>query len=152
MRANWHPFPILLWPFSMGTVERKRFGTSNPLSLCEWKENLMIRNNIIDASYFRPSGCAAPGPVRQHSATSSRSPSVWLTSWSTPPRDRQTATPSRRRTSWSVSPSPTDKRACADRQQASRRQKYVCWLFVPNIHFCLLKQANKKICKSPTTE
>ena len=57
----------------------------------------------------RPSGCSAPELVRLLSATSRRSRSVWLMSWSTPPRDPATATPSRRRMNLSVLPSQTDK-------------------------------------------
>merc|ERR1712045_281415 len=36
--------------------------------------------SVLSGELTRPSGCAAPGPVRQHSVTSSLSPSVWLTS------------------------------------------------------------------------
>merc|ERR1712173_80413 len=57
----------------------------------------------------RPSGCCVPARVRLRSATSSRSRSASPTSSSTLPRAPATATPSRRRTSWNVWPSPTDK-------------------------------------------
>ena len=67
------------------------------------------KTDYFPLSPFRPSGFVAPAPVRPPSGTSSRSPSAWPTSWSTPPRDLPTATLSRRRTSWSVSLSPTDK-------------------------------------------
>merc|ERR1712098_33726 len=59
---------------------------------------------------IRPSGCCALAPVRQPSVTSRVLLSASVTSSSTLPRDPATATPSRRRTSSSVSPSPTDKR------------------------------------------
>ncbi len=57
---------------------------------------------------FRLSGCCARVLARHLSATSSRSPNAWPTSWLTPPRAALTATPSRRKTNSSVLPSPTD--------------------------------------------
>ena len=57
--------------------------------------------------YFRLSGFYALELGRQLSVTSSLSQSACPTSWSTPPRDPATPTPSRRRMNSSVSPSLT---------------------------------------------
>merc|ERR1712059_34486 len=57
----------------------------------------------------RLSGLSALVLARLPSVTSSPSPSACLMSSSMPPREAPTATPSRRRTSSSVLPSPTDK-------------------------------------------
>jgi len=48
-------------------------------------------------------------PVKPLSETSSQLLSAWLKSWSTLPREAATRTPSRRRMSWSVLPSPIGK-------------------------------------------
>ena len=92
--------------------------------------NRLHREKIDTIPEFRRSGCSAPGLERQLSETSSPSLSVSLTSSSTLPRWLKvllqivgvyvyicivlprappTATQSRRRTSWSVWQSPTDK-------------------------------------------
>lgn len=55
----------------------------------------------------RPSPCSPSVPENPLSTTSSPSRNVSLMNWSTPPRVPPTLTPSRRRTSSSVSPSPT---------------------------------------------
>merc|ERR1712192_156414 len=64
---------------------------------------------LLSGGSIRPSGCCALGPGRQLSGTSSPSLNVSLTSSSTLLRVPPTATQSRRRTNWSVWPSPTDK-------------------------------------------
>merc|ERR1712203_1302344 len=63
----------------------------------------------VKEKYARYMPHSAPEPGRRLSGTSSPSPSVSPTSSSTLPRDLPTATQSRRRMSWSVWPSPTDK-------------------------------------------
>merc|ERR1712212_213128 len=65
--------------------------------------------SLLSGGSTRQSGCSAPGLGRQLSGISSPLLSVSLTSSSTLPRAPPTATQSRRRTSWSVWPSPTDK-------------------------------------------
>merc|ERR1712004_417283 len=57
----------------------------------------------------RPSGCSALEPGRRLSGTLSPSPNASPTSSSMLPRAPPTAMLSRRRTNWSVLPSPTDK-------------------------------------------
>merc|ERR1712181_146455 len=63
---------------------------------------------LLSGGSTRQSGCSAPVPGRPLSGTSSPSLSVSPTSSSTLPRAPPTATQSRRRTNWSVWPSPTD--------------------------------------------
>ena len=60
-------------------------------------------------AWTRPSGCSAPEPGRPASGTSRALPSAWPMSSSMQPRVAPTATPSRRRTSLSVLPSPIVK-------------------------------------------
>merc|ERR1712158_356386 len=72
-----------------------------------------VRRQAVDVSpsgeSTRPSGCSALEPGRRLSGTSSPSPNASPTSSSMLPRAPPTATLSRRRTNWSVLPSPTDK-------------------------------------------
>jgi len=91
---------------SQGTVRRQAVDVS-PLR----RVNQAISLLTIGVSQTRHHACRVytdPRPESPPSTTPSPSPSASPTSWSTPPRARPTRTPSRRRTSSSVSPSPTD--------------------------------------------
>merc|ERR1712203_23525 len=82
---------------------------TRPVSEEREPSGVRLLMSLLSGGSTRRSGCSAPGLERQLSGTSSPLLSVSLTSSSTLPRAPPTATQSRRRTSWSVWPSPTDK-------------------------------------------
>ena len=104
-----------------------------------WIIILCVVQYLTSLISFRLSGCCVRVLARHLSATSSRSPNAWPTSWLTPPRAALTATPSRRKTNSSVSLSPTDN--TQDPEERGKEQFlsflfFVCCYFFKNVCPC----------------